>query len=139
MIFIFPPSYHTNKIRFFFVDLLNYYLPLRYLIQRIIFTAHKQSLGQGNIFRSVCQEFCPQGGGDIPTCIAGGIPACLAGLQAHTQGEIEGSGLGWVSRPTPRGKLRGLVWGSPDPYPGGSPGPYPGGSPGSHQGYPSMH
>ena len=26
------------------------------------FTARKRSLGQGNIFRSVCQEFCPQGG-----------------------------------------------------------------------------
>ena len=25
-------------------------------------TARKRSLGQGNIFRSVCQEFCPQGG-----------------------------------------------------------------------------
>ena len=28
----------------------------------LIFTAHKRSLGQGNIFRSVCHEFCPQGG-----------------------------------------------------------------------------
>ena len=27
-----------------------------------IFTARKRSLGQGNIFRSVCQEFCSQGG-----------------------------------------------------------------------------
>ena len=26
-------------------------------------------LGQGNIFRSVCQEFCPRGG----ACVAGGI------------------------------------------------------------------
>ena len=25
-------------------------------------TARKRSLAQGNIFRSVCQEFCPQGG-----------------------------------------------------------------------------
>ena len=39
----------------------------------------------------------------------GGIPACIAGLQAHTLGEVEGSGLGGhqahtrgVSRPTPR-------------------------------------
>ena len=32
-----------------------------------------------------------------------GIPACLAGLQAHTQGEVQVSGLGGgVSRPTPR-------------------------------------
>ena len=87
-------------------------------------------LGQGNIFRNVCQEFCP-GGGVIPACIAGGIPACLAaglwgvvsqhacsfqaytrggklrglawgGLQAHTQGGFEGLCLG-VSRPTPKG------------------------------------
>ena len=36
-----------------------------------------------------------------------GIPAWVAGLQAHTQREVEGSG-GGVSRPTPRGKLR--VW-----------------------------
>ena len=50
------------------------------------FTARKGSLGQGNIFRSVCQEFCSWGQGGNPACIAGGIPACLAGLQAHTQG-----------------------------------------------------
>ena len=31
-------------------------------LDRII-TARKRSLGQGNIFRSVCQEFCPQLGG----------------------------------------------------------------------------
>ena len=49
-------------------------------------------LGQGNIFRSVCQKFCPQRRGD---------------LQAHTQREVGGSGWGaglqahtWgVSRP----------------------------------------
>ena len=29
---------------------------------KIICTARKRSLGQGNIFTSVCQEFCPQGG-----------------------------------------------------------------------------
>ena len=28
-----------------------------------IFTARKRSLGQGTIFRSMCQEFCTQGGG----------------------------------------------------------------------------
>ena len=31
-----------------------------------IITARKRSLGQGNIFRSVCQEFCPWGGGGVP-------------------------------------------------------------------------
>ena len=30
-----------------------------------LFTARKRSLGQGNIFRSVCQEFCPGGGGGV--------------------------------------------------------------------------
>ena len=42
-----------------------------------------RSLGQGNIFRSVCQEFCPGGG----ACVAGGMHgrghvwqgACMAG------------------------------------------------------------
>ena len=29
----------------------------------IIITARKRSLGQGNIFSSMCQEFCSQGGG----------------------------------------------------------------------------
>ena len=28
-------------------------------------------LGQGNIFRSVCQEFCPRGGGCLPQCMLG--------------------------------------------------------------------
>ena len=56
----------------------------------------------------------------------GSLPACLAGLQAHTQGGSWG------------------VWpgGSPGPHPMGFPGPHPGGSPGPHLqegGYPSMH
>ena len=37
----------------------------------------------------------------------GGIPACLAGLQAHTRGG-KLRGLPWgVSRPTPRGEVKG--------------------------------
>ena len=39
------------------------------------------------------------------------------GLQAHTQGEVEGSGMG-VSRPTPGG-LQAHTWGSPGPHPVG--------------------
>ena len=65
-------------------------------------------LGQGNIFRSMCQEFCPQGGG-------GG------GGGARCRGVVSQQSL-QVSRPTPRGKLRGLAGGW-----GGSPGPHPGG------------
>ena len=40
-------------------------------------TARKRSWGQGNIFSTMCQEFCSWWGG-IPACITGGIPACLA-------------------------------------------------------------
>ena len=32
-------------------------------LKREIITGRKRSLGLGNIFRSVCQSFCPQGGG----------------------------------------------------------------------------
>ena len=32
-------------------------------VRQLIITARKQSLGQDNIFRSVCHEFCPRGGG----------------------------------------------------------------------------
>ena len=75
--------------------------------------------------------------------VGGGIPACLAGFQAHTQGEVEGSGQG-VSRPTPKGDVEGSGQGEgvSRPTPGGSPGPHPVGSPGQHPGevvYPSMH
>ena len=60
-----------------------------------IITARKRSLGQDNIFRSVCQEFC-SGRGWYPS-----MPCRSPG-------------------PHPRGKLRGLAWGgSPGPHPGG--------------------
>ena len=42
-----------------------------------IVTARKRSLGQGNIFRSVCQEFCPHGGGCA--WLQGGMCGCLGG------------------------------------------------------------
>ena len=39
----------------------------------------------------------------------GGIPACLACFQAHTQGgSLGGSGQGGVSRPTPKGEVEGI-------------------------------
>ena len=40
--------------------------------QPTIITTRKRSLGQGNIFTSVCQEFCSQGG--MPHCILGYHP-----------------------------------------------------------------
>ena len=61
--------------------------------------------------------FCSRGaGGGISACIAGGIPACLA---AGPWGVVSQNAL-QVSRPTPRGKFRG-IWpeGSPDPHPRG--------------------
>ena len=125
----------------------------------LFITTRKRSLGQGNIFSSVCQEFCSQGG--IPACIAGGIPACLAGLQGvvsqHAlqvsrptpKGEVEGLArevcrgvfpgphlggfagqhLGRVSRSTPRGSAGPHLGGSPGTHRGGSPGPHLGGIP----------
>ena len=57
--------------------------------------------------------------------LGGGIPACLAGLQAHTQGEVEGVWPRGVSRPTPRGEVDGSGQ-------GGFSRPTP-------RGYPSMH
>ena len=33
-----------------------------------VITARKRSLGQGNIFRSVCEEFCPRGGVCLSAC-----------------------------------------------------------------------
>ena len=51
----------------------------------------------------------------------GGIPACLAGFQAHTQGEVEGDLVRGVSRPTPKGEVEGdLARGVSRPTPGGS-------------------
>ena len=40
----------------------------------VFFTARKQNLGQGNIFSSVCQEFCSRGGG-LPQCMLGYPPS----------------------------------------------------------------
>ena len=42
----------------------------------MIFAARKRSLGQGNIFIGVCQEFCSQGGGGSAS---GGGGVCLQG------------------------------------------------------------
>ena len=45
-----------------------------------------------------CLSFCSRGDGGY------GIPACISGRQAPTQGEVEASGLGGgVSRHTPGG------------------------------------
>ena len=51
-------------------------------------TARKRSLGQGNIFRSVCQEFCPQG----EACMVAGGHAWLLGGHAWLLGGLHGCG-----------------------------------------------
>ena len=48
-----------------------------------VITAHKRSLGQGNIFGSVCREFCSQGEG---VCLSACWDATLP-LWADTPGE----------------------------------------------------
>ena len=91
------------------------------------FTARKRSL------RRLCflhVSVCPQGGG-YPSMPCRWYP--MHALQISKG----------VSRPTPRGKFRGLAGGggrSPGPHPGGSPGSHPRGSPGSHpRGSPGPH
>ena len=48
------------------------------VFQDSIFTARKRSLGQGNIFSNVCQEFCPPGGGGEE---GGGLLQCMLGCR----------------------------------------------------------
>ena len=69
-----------------------------------------------------------------------GIPACIAGLQAHTQGgKLRGLTWGGSPGPHPGGKLRGLAWrGVSRPTPGGLQAHTRGGrSPGPHGGIPA--
>ena len=59
----------------------------------IVVTAYQRSLGQGNIFSSVCQEFCPWGDMLLGVCLV--------------QGRVPGPGGGLV----PRGAWsQGAVW-----------------------------
>ena len=106
-------------------------------------------------------EVVGSGGGSLGPHPGGKLRVLAGGFQAHTQGEVEGSGWGLSPGPHPGGRLRGLAGGVSRPTPGGEvegsgwgggyPGPHPGGkliglaggSPGPHQGglcvYPSMH
>ena len=100
------------------------------LLYFIIFTARKRSLGQGNIFTSVCQKFCPQRGG----ACSGGVWSwgCLLlggggfwSRGAYSRGFRSRRGcllLGWgglvlggVSRPTSKGEIEGDQVQSPRP------------------------
>ena len=58
-----------------------------------LITAHKRSLGQGNIFTSMCHSFYPQGRGE---CIVGGCVVegtCMAGVCMG--GDMYGRGCAW--------------------------------------------
>ena len=61
-----------------------------------IFTARKRSLGQGNIFRSVCQEFCPQGGGRGACMVAGGHAWLQGGLHGCRGACMVAGGPAWL-------------------------------------------
>ena len=84
-------------------------------LSMVLFTARKRSLGQGNIFRSVCQEFCPQGGWypSMPCRYPGGVVSqhALQVPRPTPKGEVKGSGLGGYPGPHPGEKLRSLAWG----------------------------
>ena len=127
--------------------------------QTALITARKWSFGQGNIFSSMCQEFCSWGRVVSQHALqvisqhalqCGGVEFQHA-LQVVSQhalqvsrptprGEVEGSGQG-VSRPTPRGVSRPTPRRSLGPHPGGSPGPHPEECvyPGPHLGGVSQH
>ena len=83
--------------------------------QIFFFTARKRSLGQGNIFRSVCQEFCPQGGGCLLLgCVSAPSEGCMVqGGSAPGGCLLLGGCLVWGGS-APGGCL---VWG----VPGGDP------------------
>ena len=87
--------------------------PVSRIKSNALVTARKRSLGQGSIFRSVCQEFCSQGGCLVPGGWGGvpgprGVPGpggCLVLGGAWSRGV---PGLGGSQGPQPRGKLRGI-------------------------------
>ena len=64
----------------------------------MLFLPPATKLGQGNIFKSMCQEFCPQDG----ACMAGGVHgrghawqgACMAG-GVCVAGGVHGRGHVW--------------------------------------------
>ena len=90
-----PHSYHTMLVN----------LKLYVMWYKRIITARKRSLGQGNIFTSVCQEFCSRLG--VPPlgwgCLLWGGGLVLRGCLLW--GVLVPGGL--VSRPTPKGGIEG--------------------------------
>ena len=111
-------------------------------LECILVTTCKRSLGQGNIFSSVCQEFCPRGVGvwwwypsmhcrwypSMPCSRGGWYPSMPCRFPGpHPGGKLRGLARG-APGPHPRGKLRGLqahTWGVSRPTPEGISRPTP--------------
>ena len=94
-------SPHTERLPFYYNLGSNTYRKTPFKTTLLLPPANE--VCGGYVFTPVCQSFCSQGGGGIPARITCGIPACLAGPQAHTQ---EGSwgvwpGGGLQARPPP--------------------------------------
>ena len=87
-----------------------------------IFLPPATKLGQGNIFRSVCQEFCSQGEGVSRLTPGGMLGGSGRGDPGSHLAGCWGSGWG-VSRPTPKGDVGGSGWGSVQAHSWECPGP----------------
>ena len=83
-------------------------------IDTVLITACKRSLGQGNIFTSVCQEFCSRGG--LVPGLGGLFPGLCLVPGVWSQG-------GGVSGPRGRGTWLGVP--GPGEVPGGDPPGWP--------------
>ena len=73
-------------------------------INKFIFLPAATKLGQGNIFTSVCQEFCPQGGGGgyLPQCMLGYTPPPRPGRPPGSRHPPPGPGRPYpLTRQTP--------------------------------------
>ena len=124
----------------------------------VVITAHKQSLRRLCFY--TCLSVHGERWGGIPACLAAGLEGLVSqhALQVSRpapRGEVEGSGLGgftrptpWggspgphlgVSRPTSRGVSRPTPSGVSRPSSRGSPGPHPGGLQAHTQGGVSQH
>ena len=81
-------------------------------------------LGQGNIFRSVCQQFCPQGGhawllgGGMCGCTRGGMRGFIRGVRGFIRGAcmVLFGGRAWFYLGGMRGfilgGMHGFIWGA---------------------------
>ena len=81
------------------------------LDHRLIFTARKRSLGQGNVFKLVCHSVHRDGGG-FPACITGHMTraVCLQGVCIEGGLYLGGLPPGGLGRtPPPHGILRDMI------------------------------